>query len=97
MRFDQSVSNDILKGYQLYGFFDKGAVWSFNNNGQVLSLASAGVGIRFFLADQWQAGFGFAVPVHQGTTANDVNSVRAIFSLSKSFQLCPQKAQMRCL
>jgi hypothetical protein len=53
----------------------------------VLSLASAGAGIRFFLADQWQAGFGFAVPVHQGTTANDVNSVRAIFSLSKSFQL----------
>ncbi|MGC1093959.1 MAG: POTRA domain-containing protein [Pseudolabrys sp.] len=97
MRFDKSVSNDILKGYQLYGFFDKGAVWSFNNNGQVLSIASVGAGIRFFLADQWQAGLGFAVPVHQGTTANDVNSVRAIFSLSKSFQLCPQRAQMRCL
>jgi len=97
MRFDQRVSNDILKGYQIYGFFDKGEVWSFNTNGQILSLASVGAGVRFFFADQWQAGIGLAVPVHAGTTANDVNGVRAIFSLSKSFQLCPQRAQMRCL
>jgi hemolysin activation/secretion protein len=97
LRFDQSVSNDILKGYQLYGFFDKGAVWSFNNGGQILSLASVGAGIRFFLADQWQAGIGMAVPVHAGTTANNVNNIRAIFSLSKAFQVCPQGPQMRCL
>jgi hemolysin activation/secretion protein len=97
MRFDQSVSNDILKGYQLYGFFDKGAVWSFNNDGQVLSIASAGAGIRFFLAEQWQAGAGFAVPVHAGTTANDFHAVRFLFTLSNSFKLCPQRPQMRCL
>jgi hemolysin activation/secretion protein len=97
MRFDQSVSNDILKGYQLYGFFDKGAVWSFNNDGQVLSIASAGAGIRFFLAEQWQAGVGFAVPVHAGTTANDYHNVRFLFTLSNSFKLCPQRPQMRCL
>jgi hemolysin activation/secretion protein len=95
LRFDQSVSNPILKGYQIYGFFDKGAVWSFNN-GQILSLASVGAGIRFILADQWQAGIGLAVPVHAGTTANDVNNVRAIFSLSKAFQFCPHRPQMRC-
>ena len=97
MRFDQSVANDILKGYQLYGFFDKGAVWSFNNDGQVLSIASAGAGIRFFLAEQWQAGVGFAVPVHAGTTANDYHNVRFLFTLSNSFKLCPQRPQMRCL
>src|SRR5262249_14610228 len=97
LRFDQSVSNSVLNGYQIYGFFDKGAVWSFNNNGQVLSLASVGAGIRFFMADQWQAGIGMAVPVHPGTTANNVNNIRAIFSLSKAFQLCPQGPQMRCL
>ena len=97
MRFDQSISSDILKGYQLYGFFDKGATWSFNNDGQVLSIASAGAGIRFSLADNWQAGFGFAVPVHAGTTANDVHAVRFLFSLSNTFRLCPQRAQMRCL
>jgi hemolysin activation/secretion protein len=97
MRFDQSVSNDILKGYQLYGFLDKGATWSFNNDGQVLSIASAGAGIRFFLAEQWQAGVGFAVPVHAGTTANDFHGVRVLFTLSNSFKLCPQRPQMRCL
>jgi hemolysin activation/secretion protein len=97
LRFDQSVSNDILKGYQLYAFLDKGAVWSFNNDGQVLSIASAGAGIRFFLAEQWQAGVGFAVPVHAGTTANDVHGVRVLFTLSNSFKLCPQRPQMRCL
>ena len=97
LRFDQSVSNAVLKGYQLYSFFDKGAVWSFNNDGQVLSIASAGAGIRFFLAEQWQAGVGFAVPVHAGTTANDFHDVRFLFTLSNSFKLCPQRPQMRCL
>ena len=97
LRFDQSVSNAVLKGYQLYGFFDKGAVWSFNNDGQVLSIASAGAGIRFFLAQDWQAGVGFAVPVHAGTTTNDVHDVRLLVTLSNSFKLCPQRPQMRCL
>src|ERR1019366_3453844 len=48
IRFDQTVSNDILKGFQLYGFFDKGAVWSFNNNGQILSIASTGAAFVSF-------------------------------------------------
>jgi len=96
LRFDRSVSNNILKGYQLYGFFDKGAVWSFNSDGQVLSIASAGAGVRFFLADDWQAGIGYAVPVHAGTTANDVHAGRVLFTLAKSLKLCPQRPQMRC-
>jgi hemolysin activation/secretion protein len=96
LRFDRPVSSDFLKGYQLYGFFDKGAVWSFNSGGQVLSIAAAGAGIRFFFADEWRAGLGFAVPVHPGTTANDIHDVRFLFSLAKSFKLCPQKDQLRC-
>jgi hemolysin activation/secretion protein len=96
LRFDQPVSSDFLKGYQLYGFFDKGATWSFDNNGQVLSIAAAGAGVRLFFVDEWRAGLGFAVPVHPGTTANDIRDVRFLFSLSKSFKLCPQKDQLRC-
>ena len=65
--------------------------------GQILSIASAGAGVRFFLADDWQAGVGFAVPVHAGTTANDVNATRFLFTLAKSLKLCPQQPQMRCL
>src|SRR5262249_6298933 len=97
LRFDQSVANKILKGYQLYGYFDKGAVWSFNTDGQVLSIASAGAGIRFFLQDDWLAGVGFSVPIHPGTTANDVHATRVLFTLAKSLKLCPQRSQMRCL
>lgn len=97
LRFDQTFSNDFLKGYQLYGFFDKGEVWSFNNDSQILSLSSVGAGVRFFFADQWQAGLGVAFPVHIGTTASDVNAVRFLFSLSKIFHICPQRAQMGCL
>ncbi|HKS86435.1 MAG TPA: POTRA domain-containing protein [Pseudolabrys sp.] len=96
LRFDQPVSSDILKRYQLYGFFDKGAVWSFDTGGQILSIASAGAGIRFFFADDWQAGLGVAVPVHPGTTANTINGTRFLFSLSKSFKVCPQNNQLRC-
>ena len=97
LRFDRSVSNNVLKGYQLYGYFDKGAVWSFNTDGQVLSIASAGAGVRFSLADDWQAGVGFAVPIHAGTTANNVHATRVLFTLAKSLKLCPQRSQMRCL
>ena len=96
LRFDQTVSSAILKAYQVYGFVDKGAVWSFDNGGQVLSIASVGVGIRFFFADDWQAGLGVALPVRVGTTQNDVNSVRVLFTLVKSLQLCPQHANWRC-
>jgi hemolysin activation/secretion protein len=97
IRFDQAVSNDILKGFQLYGFFDKGAVWSFDNDSQILSIASTGAGVRFILADQWQAAIGIAVPVHAGTSANDIHDVRFLFSLSNAFMLCPSRAQMHCL
>jgi hemolysin activation/secretion protein len=97
LRFDQALSNEFLKGYQLYGFFDKGEVWSFNNDSQILSLSSVGAGVRLFFADQWQAGLGVAFPVHIGTTASDVNAVRFLFSLSKAFHVCPQRAQWRCL
>ena len=89
--------NDFLKGYQLYGFFDKGEVWSFNNDSQILSLLSVGAGVRFFFADQWQAGLGVAFPVHIGTTASDVNAVRFLFSLSKIFHICPQRVRTGCL
>lgn len=96
LRFDQPVSNNIMRSFQLYGFFDKGAVWSFDSGGQVLSIASAGAGIRFFFVDDWQAGLGFAVPVHPGTNANNINATRFLFSLSKSFKVCPQNTQLRC-
>jgi hemolysin activation/secretion protein len=97
LRFDQTLPGRLLKGYQLYGFVDGGAVWNSDSPGDVLSLASAGAGVRFFLADQFQAGLAVAVPFHPGTTINGVRDTRVLFSLSKAFKLCPDRPQLSCI
>jgi hemolysin activation/secretion protein len=96
LRFDQTVSDARLRAYQVYGFIDKGAVWSFDNGGQVQSIGSVGFGARFFFADDWLAGLGVAFPIRSGTTQTDVNNARFLFTLVKSLQLCPQHANWRC-
>jgi hemolysin activation/secretion protein len=96
LRFDQTVSNAMLRAYQVYGFIDKGAVWSFDNGGLVQSIGSVGVGVRFFFADDWLAGLGVAFPIRSGTTQTDVSNARFLFTLVKSLQLCPQHANWRC-
>jgi hemolysin activation/secretion protein len=97
LRFDQSLKYDFLKGYQLYGFTDAGGVWNFGDSRDILSLASVGAGVRFYLAGQLQAGIAVAAPVHYHTTANEVRDLRLLFSLSNSFKFCPDRAQLRCL
>ncbi len=97
LRFDQALPGKLLKGYQLYGFFDGGGVWNTDRPGDILSLSSAGVGVRFFLADQLQAGLAVAVPLHYGTTLNGVRDTRILFSLSKAFRFCPDRAQLHCI
>jgi len=97
LRFDQALPGKLLKGYQLYGFVDGGAVWNSDSPGDVLSLSSAGAGVRFFLADQFQAGLAVAVPFHPGTTVNGVRDTRVLFSLSKAFKVCPDRPQLSCI
>jgi hemolysin activation/secretion protein len=97
LRFDQTLPGKLLKGYQLYGFVDGGAVWNSDSPGDVLSLSSAGAGVRFFLADQLQAGLAVAVPFHYGTTLNGVRDTRVLFSLSKAFKVCPDRPQLSCI
>ena len=96
LRFDQTLSFDLLKGYQLYGFIDRGGVWNVDNS-DVLSLSSIGVGLRLYLAGQLQAGLAIAVPFRYHITANDVSDQRILFSLSNTFKLCPDRPQMPCL
>jgi hemolysin activation/secretion protein len=72
-------------------------VWNVDSPGDVLSLSSAGAGVRFFLADQFQAGLAVAVPFHPGTTFNGVRDTRVLFSLSKAFKLCPDRPQLSCI
>jgi hemolysin activation/secretion protein len=97
LRFDQKLKDGFLKGYQLYGFIDGGAVWNHGDaRDDVLSLSSAGAGVRFFLADELLADLTFAAPLkyHSPTSIN--HGLRFLFSLSKAFEFCPHRANMRC-
>jgi len=98
LRFDQVLTNNFLKGYQLYGFIDRGVVWNFgdgiNNN---LTLTSVGAGVRFYLADELQADVAVSAPVDYRSPANIGRDPRVLFSLSKFFALCPALVHMRCL
>jgi len=97
LRFDQTLDHDFFKGYQLYSFFDKGAVWNFRDGkDDVFSLSSAGAGIRLYLASELQAGVEIAVPLDFRSPANEDRNPRVFFFLSKSFKLCPGGIHMRC-
>jgi hemolysin activation/secretion protein len=94
-----TVPYSWLKGYQLYSFFDRAAVWSYGVS-PALSLSSAGAGVRFFFPNQLQAGLALAIPLHNGTTAGPIDGlsgVALLFTLSSAFKLCPGEPQWRCL
>ncbi|WP_457832789.1 hypothetical protein, partial [Staphylococcus aureus] len=61
LRFDQSLDLALAKGYQIYGFVDRGAIWTRGLDFQGLS--SAGGGVRVFLNDDLRAGFEIATPL----------------------------------
>jgi hemolysin activation/secretion protein len=98
LRFDQKLKEGIPKGYQLYGFIDGGAVWNHDDGrDDVLSLSSVGAGVRFYLADEFLADLTIATPLKYHSPVSINHGVRFLFSLSKSFEICPHRIQMRCL
>jgi hemolysin activation/secretion protein len=97
LRFDQVLNNSFLKGYQLYGYIDRTQAWNFHSDGSgPLSLSLTGVGARFYLASDWQAGIEAAVPLEYHTPISRPREARAFFYLSKFLKLCPGSAEMRC-
>ncbi|HZV06043.1 MAG TPA: ShlB/FhaC/HecB family hemolysin secretion/activation protein, partial [Gemmataceae bacterium] len=97
LRFDQGVNWRYLAGYQLYSFFDAGAVWNDGYSiGDGLALTSAGGGVRLFLWDGLQADIGVAFPLSYRAPDNSMRSARLLFSLSNALKLCPERGP-RCL
>jgi hemolysin activation/secretion protein len=97
LRFDQSLNWRYLAGYQLYSFFDAGAVWNDGYGiGDGLALTSAGGGVRFFIWDGLQADVGVAFPLSYRAPDNSTRSARLLFSLSNALKLCPERGP-RCL
>jgi hypothetical protein len=51
----------------------------------------------FFLGDDLRADLAVATPLGYRAPDNTTRSARVLFSLSNSFRLCPERAQVRCL
>lgn len=88
LRFDQKLGNKLIKGYQIYGFVDQGAVWNYGNSfHNAVTPASAGGGLRFYFSDEFQASVEVAFPLDLRLTSEDKRGARVFFSLAKSFRL----------
>jgi hemolysin activation/secretion protein len=94
LRFDQTVTNELIKGYQLYGFIDGGQAWYMHDIKQ--SLASAGVGVRVQLVNDMQASVSFAAPISYTSRTEEFSQYRVLFSISGLIKACPERAQWRC-
>ena len=99
LRFDEEIKESYLKGYQLYGFIERGIVHDFRDGkDDVDALTSAGGGIRLFLANDLQAELEIALPLDYRSPENEERDPGFFFSLSKSFKLCPRRyRRMRCV
>jgi hemolysin activation/secretion protein len=88
LRFDGTLNTGYLRGYQIYGFAETGVVWNVGYRyTDGLSLASAGGGIRFFLAENLQADFGVGFPLTYRSYDNINRSPRFLLSVSNAFRL----------
>jgi hemolysin activation/secretion protein len=98
LRFDQVLTNNSLKGYQLYGFIDRGMVWNFGEGiHNSLTLTSIGGGVRLYLSDELRADVAISAPLDYRSPGNIGRNPRILFSLSKFFAHCPAMVHMRCL
>ncbi len=97
LRFDQTLNSPYLKGFQIYGFVDSGVAWNVGYRyTDGLSLTSAGLGARFFLTEDLQAGIGVAFPLTYRAADNFNRSAQLLFSLSSAIRLCPERPRPFC-
>lgn len=83
LQYGRSVAWKFIKSYQLYGFYDLGAVWDKDGRGN--SLSSTGVGIRTWVFEKMTANFEAALPLTRLVFTEGDNSMRFFFSLQTTF------------
>lgn len=97
LRYDGISNLRYMRGYQLYGFVESGVAWNVGYTySDGLSLASAGGGVRLFLDGDLNIDIGVGVPLSYRSPDNSTRSARLLFSLSNSFRMCPERAQLSC-
>ncbi len=87
VRYGRRPNIDFLKRYQVYGFYDFGAVWNDNAAPQfeTLNLSSAGGGIRLTLQSNLHLNAEIAKPLDGAPITQGDQTWRGFFNLSKSF------------
>jgi hemolysin activation/secretion protein len=87
LRFGRSPQRRWLRSYQIYGFYDLGAVWNMGVSDATRrqSLASAGGGFRLFLPHDVVATLEIARPLTRIVAAEGDKPVRVLTSVSASF------------
>jgi len=87
LRFGHSIQQPWLRSYQIYGFYDLGAVWNMGVSDATRhqSLASAGGGFRLFLPHDVVGALEIARPLTRLVAAEGDKPVRVLVNLSASF------------
>lgn len=83
VQYGRSVSWKVVNSYQLYGFYDLGAVW--DKDGGRASLSSTGLGVRTQLFEKVTANFEAALPLTRIVFTEGDQSMRFFFSLRTNF------------
>lgn len=87
LRFDKDLENSFLTNFQIYGFYDIGAVWNKQPGGKSVraSLASVGGGIRLSMDASLFATVEVAQPLTRPVANEGDDDPRAFFSLGAQF------------
>lgn len=84
--YGHNFDNDWLSGFQLYGFYDAGAVWNEGSGGaDGEMLHSIGGGLRLRLGAWGLATLEVAKPLNREVASTESAGPRVFFSLSASF------------
>lgn len=94
--------NKVLDAWQLFGFYEVGAVWNKDNlalNGENMeTLASVGYGVRSQFANKWDIDFTLALPISRpvltqgGTNTNPSAYVRVKKNFATDWKKMPWQA-----
>jgi hemolysin activation/secretion protein len=87
LRYDHGVEDGFLRAFQVYAFYDLGTVWNIspNNPQRSASLASAGGGVRFALAERVLLSLELAKPLTHPLVPDRDKPIRVFARLSKAF------------
>lgn len=87
LRYGGTIENTVIRGYQLYGFYDLGTIWNqgVSDPTHRQSLASAGGGIRLALSHNLSFSVEIAKPLTRPVAAEGGKPVRVFASLSAGF------------